>query len=384
VPDRVDDVALWRIPGLRALALLSVLAFTSFFLTLSSLPVQAVAGGASVSSAGVVTTALLVATVVCQLTVPAAERRLGMARLLALGLVALGAPAPLYLAGDGLVWLSAVSAVRGIGFAILTVAGATLTARLAPPGRRGEAIGLYGLSIAVPNLLAVPGGASLALGGHFAWVAVGATLPLLALPLVRAFGEATAPARPSGGGRTAVRAVVPACVVLAAVTVTGGGIVTFLPVERREGAIAGISLFAFGACGALARWRIGRIADRTGGVGVLLAGALVVCATGVVAVALGLSEDVVVLLAIGAGVAGAGYGAAQNLTLMAALSRAGPAQAGTASASWNAAFDTGTALGAWGVGVVAGAGAGLSAAYLVCAALLVLAIPLGATAARRR
>ena len=54
-----------------------------------------------------------------------------------------------------------------------------------------------------------------------------------------------------------------------------------------------------------------------------------------------------------------GYGSVQNLTLVAALGRAGLARASTASATWNASFDTGTAIGAWAVGAIAEAGPGL-------------------------
>jgi hypothetical protein len=39
----------------------------------------------------------------------------------------------------------AISAVRGIGFAVLAVVGSALTAVLAPPIRHGEAVGLFGL-----------------------------------------------------------------------------------------------------------------------------------------------------------------------------------------------------------------------------------------------
>jgi predicted MPP superfamily phosphohydrolase len=46
------------------------------------------------------------------------------------------------------------------------VLGALLAAAVAPPERRGEAIGLYGLAIAVPNLIAVPAGVALVLAGH--------------------------------------------------------------------------------------------------------------------------------------------------------------------------------------------------------------------------
>ena len=378
-------MALWRIPGLRALALLSLLAFASFFLTLSSLPLWAVDGGASVGSAGIMTTALLAATVACQLLVPRAERRLGLPRLLAIGLVALGLPTPLYLVSQDLGWLAAVSAVRGIGFAILTVVGASLTATLAPPGRRGEAIGLYGVSVAIPQLLCVPGGASLALGGRFDVVAILAMAPLLALPLVRRFrGIDTAGEPQRAGGREALRAVLPACLVLAVVTAVGGGLVTFLPVERPDGAVAGLALLLFGVVAAAGRWGVGRVVDRTGSTRVLLPVALVLCAGGIALVAAGLSSDAAGLVVAGAAIAGAGYGSVQNLTLVVAFGRAGPARESTASAMWNASFDTGTAIGAWAVGAIAAAGPGLAATYLGCAALVLLVIPLGATAGSRR
>jgi hypothetical protein len=57
-----------------------------------------------------------------------------------------------------LAWLLAVSAVHGRGFAELTVLGATMAEGVAPPSRRGEAMGIYGLAIAAPSLRAVPAG----------------------------------------------------------------------------------------------------------------------------------------------------------------------------------------------------------------------------------
>ena len=55
---------------------------------------------------------------------------------------------------------------------------------------------------------------------------------------------------------------------------------------------------------------------------------------------------------------GAGFGAAQNLTLLSAFARAGEGGATAASAMWNASFDAGTATGALVLGLVA-AGIGL-------------------------
>jgi MFS family permease len=178
------EVSLWRSPAMRALVGVTVLGFASYCLTLASLPTYAVQGGARESTAGIVTAVLLVVTIAVQAVVPALTARFGQARVLVAGLVALGAPSPLYAVDDGLLWLSALSAVRGIGFAVLTVLGATLAAQVAPVERRGEAIGIYGLSIAVPNLIAVPAGVALVLDGHAGWLAWLAASPLLGLAFV--------------------------------------------------------------------------------------------------------------------------------------------------------------------------------------------------------
>ena len=99
---------------------------------------------------------MLVTTVLTQALVPAVIARIGSGPALASGLLLLGAPAPLYALSSHLSLLLAVSAVRGTGFALLTVIGATLTSAVAPPQRHGEAVGLYGLAIAVPNLVGIP------------------------------------------------------------------------------------------------------------------------------------------------------------------------------------------------------------------------------------
>ena len=164
-------VSLWRVPAMRALVGVTLLGFASYCLTLASLPAYAVQGGARASIAGLVTAALLLVTIAGQSAVPAATARFGEKRVLAAGLVALGAPSPLYALDDGLGWLSALSGVRGLGFAVLTVLGTSLAARVAPVERRGEAVGIYGLAIAIPNLVAVPAGVALVLDGHVGWLA---------------------------------------------------------------------------------------------------------------------------------------------------------------------------------------------------------------------
>lgn len=383
----MTEQSLWRDPATRRLLVLSALGFNSFFLTLASLATWAVRGGASSSSAGAVTAVMLACTVIVQLIVPTMERRWSLLSILAWGLIALGAPAPLYAISHNLGWLIGLSAVRGAGFAVLTVVGGLLTTRIAPQERHSEVVGAYGLSIALPNLAAIPAGVALTLSGHFIWVAVLAASPLLALPAVTSLGRiarsgasyfsSNVPARTTSmRSSAAVRATVRPALVLGAMTAAGGGLVTFLPIERPTGAWASLTLFGFGLAAALSRWGAPRLLLNYGRR--LLPAALVLGVAGFVVVAATLDqrgELLDVALLTGATLFGVGYGLAQNLTLVEAFARTSEADAIIASTMWNIAFDAGTAVGAYGVGLLA-SGLGVPGAYLLCALVVALTLPL--------
>ncbi len=406
------EVPLWRTPSIRRLVGVTLLGFVGFSATLAALPWWAVRGGADLSQAGLVTTAMLLATVLTQAAVPALVARVGSGRALAAGLVALGAPAPLLLLSSDLVPLLVVSAVRGTGFAVLTVVGSTLTSTLAPPGRHGETAGLYGLAVGLTGVGVVPASVAVAQAVGFWPVALVATLPVVAVPWALAMARderaaAADAARPAHDPasppvvadagpqhRRAVRAVLVPSLVLLVVTLAGSGVVTFLPIERPDGLLAPLVLLLFGATAALARWRAGMLADRLG-TRLLLPAAVALTALGVTGVAAGLllgGETVSAggaTLLLAALVAGAGYGAVQNLSLVQAFARVGPVDTPTASAVWNLCFDGGTAIGAVAVGTLAaalagaagpvlGAGSGVPGALLACALLVLLAVPAGA------
>jgi predicted MFS family arabinose efflux permease len=373
---------LWRLPAIRKLVALALLGFTGFAATLAALPWWAVRGGASPAAAGLVTTVMLGVTVLAQFLVPAVERRLGVGRTLAIGLVALGAPSPLYLVRDDLGAMLVLSAVRGVGFAVLTVVGAALTAVLAPPRRHGESVGLYGLAVAVPNLLVVPGAVTVAQNVGFVPVAVLATVPVLAAPLALAIGGDHRPPEHDAGPGTAARVAVLPSLVLLAVTLAGGGVVTYLPIERPDGYLAALALLLFGLTGALGRWWVGVLADRAG-TRLLLPGSLVVGVAGLGVLAAGLGTGSGALLLAGAAVFGLAYGAVQNLTLVVAFARARGQGTSTVSAVWNAAFDAGTGIGAVVVGALAATGMGVPAALGACAGLVAACLPLAVRSSPR-
>ena len=378
-----------RSPAIRALLTISVLGFASFDLTLASLPSWAVDGGAGVGAAGLVTTALLLVTVLVQLAVPAMVTRLGAGRVLALGLLLLGGPAPLYALSQDLRWLVALSLIRGVGFAILTVVGTLLTFSMAPPGRHGESVGLYGLAIAVPNLLAVPAGVALLHAGLFPWAAVLAGLPVFGIPLALRLKPATAstPGKPHvAGGRRAVLAVLSPAVVLFAITVAAGGLLTVLPIERPSGQLATVAVLVLGATTAWTRWRAGALADRAPSIWWLPA-SVALAALGVGALALGLlageSPTAGVIVVIAIGLFGMGQGAVQNLSLVNAFARAGGGRESAASAVWNAGYDSGTGLGALVVGAVSATVIGFAGTLAACALVIAVTFPLALHSTRR-
>jgi MFS family permease len=383
--------SLWRLPAMRVLVGYTLAGFTGFCVTISALPAWLAGRGTPAALAGLVTTVLLAATVGVQLLVPHLVQRFGLGAVLTAGLVALGAPSLLLLVDGGLGWVLAISAVRGAGFGSLTVLGSTLAARIVPVRRRGEAIGIYGLAIALPNLLAVAGGVALVAADRFAWVAILGAAPLLGLAAVPSLArhagsdqdsvDSADPAAEAARAGTARRsrraagvAAIAPSVVLLVITLAGGGFTTYLPIARPDGALATVGLLVWGVTAALARWRAGMLADRVG-TARLLPGSSVVTVAGMAVVVLGLlTGDGAswVLTLVGSAVLGTGYGAAQNLTLVAAFARARQRETATVSSVWNVGFDTGTALGAALVG-------GLTAAIDVPGALAVTAVLVAAS-----
>lgn len=364
---------MWRVPGMLALAVLSIFGFSGYAALLAVAPLWVVEGGATAAGAGLVNGVLLAATVLTQLAVPSSLVRWGTGGVLVVGLLLLGAPAPAYLISDGLAWVLGLSAVRGVGFGILTVIGSTVVAQLVPAHRRGAAIGVYGLSVAVPNLVLLPGSVPVIERWGFGPVFWVAALPLLGVPaalrLVRVLRELES-SQPEGADRRSptsargLRGIVGPTVVLFSVTMAGGALLTFAPQLTTAGT-ASLVLLTMGAAAALSRWLVGALADRFGA-WPFIAPVLTCAGFALGACAWAVARDHHLLLVAAATVLGLCYGALQNLTLVAAFAAVDRSDMPAASAGWNIGFDAGTASGS----VVTGA---LAAAYSFPTSLTTLA-----------
>jgi predicted MFS family arabinose efflux permease len=365
-------------------------AFSNYAPMLSVVPLWSAGGGTGPAGVGAATGVTMATTVAVQTCMPWLLRRLSLRVLFAVGAVLLGVPTVGYVATSDLGWVLAVSAVRGVGFGMVAVAGSALVAELVVAERRGTAVGWYGVAVGLPQVVCLPLAVWWAQQGGFTGVfVVTAVLSVLAAPLVLAIApHVHGPVRP-GERRPVVdqlRPMLNPWVVLLTAACALGGLTSFLPLALTEGAVAATALFVLSAAAITGRWGAGWLSDRLG-VGRLLVPSVVACAVGVLAfaaaVTAGPASTAVAMAA--AVVYGFGFGALQNDTLVVMFARARPGGNGTASTVWNMAFDAGTGAGAVATGLVAAA-LSISGAFTVAALVVLAAVPsawLSAAAARR-
>ncbi|GAB3031742.1 MFS transporter [Parafrigoribacterium mesophilum] len=389
-----------------ALLALTAAGFAGYAALLPVSPLWAVYGGSDEAGAGLVNGILLLATILTQPFVPWLLRRFGTGRILAAGLVFMGAPSLLHLVSDQLDWILLLSVLRGLGFGVLTVTGSTAVAHLVPPSRHGAAIGAYGAAIAIPQVVLLPAGPWLVdTVGYWIVFALGALsiLGVVAAPrLSRALRDREAEQqrrdgdstdgdgveRPASSGdgprrRLAIRLARPT-LLLVGVTLAGGALITFAPQMSSSPLATAGGLVLLTVTAAVSRWRIGTLADRHGIARFLWPLVLLtVIGLGLTALAVQNRGDTQVFLFLGAmALVGVAYGGLQNLTLLLALAVARRPEYGAASAVWNVGFDAGMGIGSVLVGAIA-TGFSFPVALLVAAAISLATLPLTITRGRK-
>lgn len=361
------------------LLIMSFLGFSGYAALLPVAPLWAVHGGAGEAGAGLVNGIFMLLTVLTQLVVPAALRRFGWGAVMTAGMLLLGVPSLVHLLSDALGVVLALSAVRGMGFGILTVTGSAVVADLVPATQRGRAVGIYGLAIAATQVGLLPAAPWLAQAVGF-WVvfALGA-LPILGAPAALRLARVLhgRPAPEESGGRPPYARMIRPMLLLLSVTLAGGALITFTAQMSSCALLTVVGLLLFSTTAALSRWQIGGLADRSGPERFVWP-LVVLSAIGMMVIAWSVRDPAAtqaVALLLGMAAVGICYGGLQNLTMLITFAAVTRRHYSQASAVWNIGFDSGTGLGSVVVGLVA-AGSSFSTAMVVVAGTCLATLPL--------
>ncbi|GAA5126337.1 MFS transporter [Pseudonocardia adelaidensis] len=351
----------------------TVLCFSGYALLLPVVPLWAERGGSGAFGSGATTAVLMATTVATQLAVPWLLVRIGHRWVLAAGSVLLGAPTPFLALSADLAPVLALSALRGVGFGLATVAGSALVAELVPREQHGRAAGRYGLAVGVPQLVLLAAG--VAVVDRFGFTAVfvvagaGPVLGALLVPGIRMSG-ATVPTTAGPPPRPPVRSALTPVLAMLTCSISQGGLITFLPLAVPDaGLLVPGALLGTAAGSLLGRLVAGELVDRRGWGGRLLVPGMLLTAAGLMAEVVSLGAGAGALVVIGAVAVGFGFGMVQNDSLTVLFAAFGSGGYGAASAVWNIAYDAGTGVGALGLGAVAEP-FGYSAAFGAAAVLL--------------
>lgn len=358
---------MWKSPGFVAVLVAVAAAFGSWSLLLPVVPLAVLNNGGSSAVAGATTGIFMAATVITQIFTPAALRKIGYTPVMAFAAFMLGVPAIGYVFSVEPIPVLLVSALRGIGFGALSVAESALVAELVPVRFLGKASGMLGVFIGLSQMLFLPAG--LALGDQFGYNVVyvlGAVIALVAavmclrIPQVKAAAKQQPQVSEQERSVSTWKLVLVPSLAVTSLSMTFGAVSSFLPaavIELDPGlgaALAGIILSITGGSSMVFRYLSGVIADRRGVPGTTMIPAQIIGFLGVVLITVTIFQGWSVwLLIIGAVMFGGAFGMVQNEALLSMFFRLPRTRVSEASAIWNIAFDSGTGIGSFLLGIVA-------------------------------
>jgi predicted MFS family arabinose efflux permease len=264
-----------------------------------------------------------------------------------------------------------------VGIAAFTTAYTTIVADLAPPERRGEAIGLSGVTNNLGMLFAPALGAYTASQwGYDVHLAISAGITAVSIPLLLPVAEPErAPTAEAAGPRLrAVARMRPVWVAAFGITglaVAYGAVLSFLPPFADEWGLvtAGAYFSAFAVAMMLAQASAGWLSDRVGRRTVAVPG-LILAVPAMVLLATARTNTA--LLAAGA-IFGLSWGLARAGIDTSVVDAVSAEARGTAVGFLYTVFDIGVGVGSFGLGIVAQA-QGYAAAFYAAAVWAAVAL----------
>lgn len=239
--------------------------------------------------------------------------------------------------------------IQGVGWGFSTTASGTIATDLIPPKRRGEGMGYFGLS---GNLALAFGPAlGLTLAGYISFTLLfiicallGLTALILALNIeYKKVDESSDKTKPAQFDVLEKSAINPS-ILLFFITVTFGGITSFLPLYAAEKDITGIQLYfiSFALFLMVSRVFAGKLYDKKGDIYVIPPGVILVF---VAMLLLSWLPNTTTMIIAGA-LYGLGFGSVQPALQAWAVNNAAKNRKGMANATFYSFFDLGVGVGA--------------------------------------
>ncbi len=334
---------------------------------------------------GIVIGAFAATSVICRPVAGRQADRRGRRVVLVAGSLAMAAGGALYLLSDSVPTLILARLVVGAGEGSVYTAGATWTVDLAPPHRRGLALGLFGLAVWGGLSLGPVAGELLRSGAGYSavWVLT-AVLPLIGALIAMRLPEPRREASvPTEAGPWLPRAARRPGAALALANVGYAALAGFVVLHlRARGIGGGASVFtAFAVAVFASRLALSHLPDRMGARRIATLAALMETA-GLIVIASAMSLAVALA---GAVVVGLGFAMLFPSLALMVVGRVSEEHRGSAMGAFTAFFDVGVGLGAPLAGVTASIAGYPAVFYLsACAALLAASIASMPLAARER
>jgi MFS family permease len=326
--------------------------FFSFYLLLPALPLYAGTLGIPESQIGLIIGLFAVSSMVVKPVAGWAADRWGRKPLMLAGAALFVCASALYGWSVTVGALLVVRLVHGAGMGLFPTASASMVADVAPPGRRGEAMGLWGAAANVALALGPLGAVWLSDRLGFGWLFVlSTTVALTALLLTGLLRETLAtPLRvPFGFSSLLSPAVAFPCAIVFCLMTSYGVQAAFLPIyAQSRGANPGVFFLVLALVVAVARGWAGQVSDRIGRAPVAAAGLVLVAAS---LATLAAGGGLIALIVSGV-LYGMGFGGAQPALMAWAVDLVTPAERGKAMGTYYTALELGIAAGAIGFGMV--------------------------------
>lgn len=347
--------------GSRPFVLVSLstfLFYVSFQLILPIVPLYAAELGGRETQVGLIIGFFACSSMVCRPLAGWLADRLGRRPLVRAGAAIFAVSSLTYSAVRGIGGLLALRIFHGIGMGLGPTAATVVVTDVAPPERRGEAMGVFGLTMTAGTAFAPYLGIELMRRAGFrATFVASAGLAALALAVAWALPE-TRPEVAARGARARFRsrelfsrrALYP-CVMVVALHVTIGGIFSFLPLFAWRAGLGNPGLFftVFALSAVVVRRGAGRLADDLGR-RLVVVPSLVLAGLGLAVLA---RADSLVWLLAAAVLYGVGFGAGQPALMAMTADRVPAEERGRAMGTFYTAWELGIAGGSVLLGVCA-------------------------------